>query len=258
MPQSLAMMIALLAEIGENTLTKVGRHLPRFWPVVMGSICVLALTGGVAYATALDTKLPPRTLRGPENRLRQYPILSLVTSAQLAAAKRLRSEMWPASRAWRSPRAAAAAGYDPDRLRRPGNTAGLFLHAENRKLSNDDQYLEPRHPEVLIFANAPGRPLVLIGVMFSVPRGVHGSTPGGPITRWHTHRVCARGAQRGLTPSPDGSCPPGTQSRQGAEMLHFWFTSDLRSAYAIHGPVPELCAARLLYHESCHHTSPGH
>jgi hypothetical protein len=41
-------------------------------------------------------------------------------------------------------------------------------------------------------------------------------------------------------------------------MLHFWFTSDLRSAYAIHGPVPELCAARLLYHESCHHTGHGH
>jgi hypothetical protein len=29
-------------------------------------------------------------------------------------------------------------------------------------------------------------------------------------------------------------------------MMHVWFTRDLRSAYAIHAPVPELCRARLL------------
>jgi hypothetical protein len=35
-------------------------------------------------------------------------------------------------------------------------------------------------------------------------------------------------------------------------MLHFWFTADLRSAFAIHGPLPELCAERLVPHEYCH------
>jgi hypothetical protein len=39
-------------------------------------------------------------------------------------------------------------------------------------------------------------------------------------------------------------------------MLHFWLTQDLRSAYAIHGPAPELCAAGLLPHGHCHHA--GH
>ena len=225
---------------------------PRLWTVVVGSACLPAATSGLAFSTALDGKLPPKTLRGPADRLRQYPTLSLATAEQLAAAKRLRRKLWRASAGWRDPSDAAAAGYAPRRLRRPGNAAGLFLHAEHRPFSNDAHYLDPQEPEVLIFANAPRRPLVLIGVMFAVPRGVHGATPGGPITRWHTHVVCARGKKRGLAPRPDGSCPPGTKKRQGAEMMHFWFTPDLRSAYAIHGPMPELCAARLVPHEYCH------
>jgi hypothetical protein len=217
-------------------------------------VCSVAGMSALAYAGGLGKKLPPETLRGNAYRLRQYPTPSLATREQLAAAKRLRREIWTASRAghWRDTRAAAEAGYDPDRLRRPGNAAGLFLHVENPELHRDDRYLDPEKPETLIFANAPGKPLRLIGVMFAVPRGMRGPTPGGPITRWHTHRVCAQGKKRGLKPRPDGSCPPGTKSRQGAEMLHFWFTSDLRSAFAIHGPLPELCAEGFVPHEYCH------
>jgi hypothetical protein len=228
----------------------------KLWAVALGSAVCVAVSG-LAYGAALDKTLPPGTLRGPISRLQQYPTLSLATPKQLAAAKRLRREIWAGSRAWRSPRDAAALGYAPPRLGKPANSAGLFLHAENRPLSDDEDFLNPNEPEVLIFANMPGRPLVLIGVMFAVPRGVHGPTPGGPITRWHTHEVCAHGKKRGLAPRKDGSCPPGTKLRQGAEMLHFWFTSDLRSAYAIHGPLPELCAERLVFHTYCHHLG-GH
>src|SRR6266508_6510454 len=64
--------------------------------------------------------------------------------------------------------------------------------------------------------------------------------------RWHFHRVCARGNLRGLKPLSDGTCPSGETLREGSEMLHVWFTDDRRSAYAIHAPEPELCAARLL------------
>jgi hypothetical protein len=39
---------------------------------------------------------------------------------------------------------------------------------------------------------------------------------------------------------------------QGAsEMLHVWFTRDLRSAFAIRAPEPELCTAGLLPHSYC-------
>ena len=104
----------------------------------------------------------------------------------------------------------------------------------------------------------PGRPLVLVGVMFAVPRGVRGPTPGGPITRWHTHRVCVEGDRRGLAPRPDGRCPPGTRSRYGSEMMHVWFTRDLRSAYSVPAPVRELCAAGLVPRPYCAHVDHGH
>jgi len=131
------------------------------------------------------------------------------------------------------------------------------LHAEHRLFSSDRFYLTPRRPETLVYANVGGRPLVLIGVMFAMPRGRHGPTPGGPITRWHTHRVCAQGNRRGLKPPPDGSCPPGSTSRRGSEMLHVWFTRDLRSAFAIHAPRPDLCVARLLPPTHCGHGGHG-
>ena len=206
-----------------------------------------------AFGTATQRSLPPGALRGPEDRLRQYPTLSLASSRELAAAKRLRREIQLVARRWRIPRAAASAGFATQRLRRLGDAAGLYLHAEHRGNSNDGLYLQPRQPEALIFANVPGRPLVLVGFMFAVPRGVRGPTPGGPITRWHTHRVCARGTERGRAPRADGTCPRGTTARQGSEMLHFWLTRDLRSAYAIHGPAPELCVAGLLPAGRCRH-----
>ena len=240
--------------------SSVDRARLPLWVVAVVSACMLAACSGLAFATSADKKLPPQTLRGPIDRLRQYPALSLATSDQRAAARRLRAEIWKAMRAghWQDTRAAAEAGYDPARLARAGNSAGLFLHVENLAFHRDALFLAPEAPETLIYANAPGRPLVLIGVMFAVSRGMHGPTPGGPITRWHTHRVCAQGAKRGLKPRPDGTCPPGTRSRQGAEMLHFWFTSDLRSAYAIHGPLPELCAEGKVHHEYCHRLGHAH
>jgi hypothetical protein len=200
----------------------------------------------VVVSSAFGAKLPPQALRGPETRLREYPTLSAATAAERAAARRLRARLRSAARRWPTPRAARAAGFRTRRVRPDGEPAGLYLHAEHRRNSDDDVYLAPSRPEALIYANVPGRRLVLIGLMFSVPRGVAGPTPGGPITRWHTHRVCARGKRRGLRPRPDGSCPPGTRARQGSEMLHFWLTRDLRSAFAIHAPAPELCRDRLL------------
>ena len=41
-------------------------------------------------------------------------------------------------------------------------------------------------------------------------------------------------------------------------MLHLWFTRDLRSAFAVHAPVPELCSAGLLTLQACRAGSNGH
>lgn len=219
--------------------------------VRIGAIVVVLL---LASGPADGEKLPPETLRGPAHLLEQYPKLSLATPQQRAAAQRLLADIRASTRPWADPARAVAAGFRVNRVRRNAGNRSLpfWLHAESNQFRRDRRYLDSSAPDTLIYADVAGRPLVLIGVMFSMPRGMHGPTPGGPITRWHSHYVCAEGERRGVTPRADGSCPRGTRRRLGSEMLHVWFTRDLRSSFAIHAPVPELCVARYVPRAYCH------
>jgi hypothetical protein len=222
-------------------------------PAAALAVCELPDKMALQPAVALAAlRGEPAPVRGLASRLPQYPDLRAASPHQRAASERLLAAARRSALAWRDPRTAIAAGFAAERPRRRAGdrTIGIF-HAEHRRYSADRRFLDPARPEVLIYANAAGRPLVLIGVMFSVPRGVLGPAPGGPVTRWHSHLVCARGSQRGLKPLADGSCPPGASIRRGSEMLHLWFTDDVRSAFAVHAPEPELCAARLLPAAHC-------
>jgi hypothetical protein len=197
--------------------------------------------------------LPPGTEHGLAHRLSQYPAVFLATARQRAAAERLRRQLLAAAQRWATPQAAAAAGFDLRRARRsPGERRVMWFHAENRRWpAVRDAVIDASRPHTLIYADLPGRPLRLVGVMISMPRGVRGPTPGGPITRWHHHLVCVVGNRRGHAPRDDGSCPPGTTLAVGSEMMHVWFTRDLRSAFAIHAPWPELCVGHLLPAATC-------
>jgi hypothetical protein len=222
---------------------------------------VVAVTLVVAFLAPSATAhggsgrtLPPGALRGNEFLLDEYPTLSLATREQRAAAERLLEEVRAAVKRWPTPRSALAAGFDTHTVPRRGSDLSVhFLHAENHTFSHDNRYLDPAHPEALIYANLPGRwPLRLVGMMFAMPRGMRGPTPGGPITRWHTHTICAHGDKRGFAPPPGAACPAGTKERQGGEMMHVWLTGDLRSAFAIHAPPRALGRARLLPQIYCH------
>ena len=192
------------------------------------------------------------TEHGLAMRLPQYPDLALATPAQRSAARTLLTQLRATALRLQDPRGARAAGFDVRRPhRRAGETRVMWFHSENRGWHSDSRYLDPSHPDTLIFADVPHRPLLLVGVMISMPRGLRGPTPGGPITRWHSHLVCVQRGERGLAPRRDGSCPAGAQLLQGSEMMHIWFTRDLRSAYAIHAPGPELCASHLLPASVC-------
>lgn len=208
-------------------------------------------------AASAGGRLPPGALRGLAQNLHQYPTVSLASPSERTAARELLAKTRTAVRPWSRPRSGDLAGFDIDGRRSRTSGPIRYFHAEHRRYSHDRDYLDPQRPESLIYADAPGRPLVLVGVMFALPRGVKGRSPGGPITRWHWHRVCARGKQRGLAPRADGTCPPGTRIRNGSEMMHVWFTRDLRSSFAIHAPEPELCVARLLPASHCEHLGHG-
>ena len=199
-------------------------------------------------------KLPAACRHGPIQYLRQYPEVKLATPSQRAGAKRVLAQLVSAAEDgnWRNLRAVARAGYDTRTApRKAGDRSVRYFHAE-RPQEPRRIILNPRRPKALIYANAPGRPLVLVGAMWSTRRGERGPTPGGPITRWHSHVVCSDGTHRGTKPPADGRCPAGTHLHQGrSEMLHVWFTGELRSAFAIRAPEPELCADGLLPRAYC-------
>jgi hypothetical protein len=229
------------------------------------AVGLLALVGDAHTATppALLCKLPrdssgqlPATARhGIVGHLRQYPALRLATLRQQATARRVLERLVAAAKAgnWQDLGAARRAGYDTrSRRRAPGDRSVFFFHAERPQEPRGRSIFDFTRPKALIYANAPGRPLELVGAMWSTRDGEVGPTPAGPVIRWHSHVVCKEGRKRGLTPLPGGKCPPRARLQQGAsEMLHVWFTRDVRSAFAITAPRPELCTAGLLKRASC-------
>jgi hypothetical protein len=235
--------------------------------VIVGALLVgvLATAGEAVPATppALVCKVPqgstkmlPRTARhGLIDHLSQYPPIARATPAQRTRARLILSRLVAASERghWRDVRAAQRAGYDTrSRPRKAGDRRVFFFHAERSQRPRGRSIFDFRRPKALIYANAPNRELVLVGAMWSTRDGEVGPTPAGPVLRWHSHVVCKAGKKRGLKPPAGGVCPPGSRLTQGAsEMLHVWFTKDLRSAFAISAPKPELCRDGFLPRASC-------
>ncbi len=199
--------------------------------------------------------LPPTARHGIINHLPQYPTVALATPRQRVRAELVLDRLVAAAQRgrWNDVQAAERAGYDTrSRPRRAGDTSVFFFHAERHEEPRGRSIFDFTRPKALIYANAPRRPLVLVGAMWSTRDGEVGPTPAGSILRWHSHVVCKAGKKRGLKPPASGVCPPGSRLTQGAsEMLHVWFTKELRSAFAITAPKPELCRAGYLPRDYC-------
>ena len=164
--------------------------------------------------------------------------------------ERARAEaLWKASVAgaerWRGPAAAAAAGFRfKDEDKAGSGRPVRFLHVPNPAWRADGRLLDPARPETLVYWNGPGDRLTLVGVMYTAPKGTHGPTVGGPITRWHTHESCRDPNTRAKLGRPvDGACPQGQVHRRSGEMMHVWFTDDLATAFARRPPLTALRAA---------------
>jgi len=250
---------------------------------VAGSLAVVLLAAAGASPTALagvkrvDCTFPPpgaqwlpeACLHGPIQYLREYPAVRLATPAQRTFARSLHDQLVAAAKEenWRDLRAAADLGY---RMhvgpRKPGDRLVHYFHAGSSP-SEARKYglLNARHPKALIYANAPGRPLVLVGAMWTRPPGERGPTPGGQFTRWHFHLSCHAGNSMADMPGHNTNdihslikapasarCPAGTHLHIGrVEMMHMWFTDDLRSAFGARPPEPELCTAILIPRSYC-------
>jgi hypothetical protein len=209
----------------------------------------------VCKLPAETKRLPAAARHGLIDHLLQYPAIELATRRQRARARSILDQLVAASveGSWRDVLAARRAGYATRTApRRAGDLSVHYFHAERPQEPRARSIFDFRRPKALIYANAPGRPLVVVGAMWSTRDGERGATPAGSILRWHSHVVCKQGKRRGLKPPASGTCPPGARLTQGAsEMLHVWFTGGLRSAFAIRAPEPELCSAGLLPRGYC-------
>lgn len=196
--------------------------------------------GGHHGMKARGQQLPAGTSHGLAHSLAQYPDISLASASQRAAAQRIYDESVRAAARFKDPDTARAAGYkvDPKKTRANGRRK-VILHAGNKAYKQDGETLDTSKPETLVYANPPGGKLTLIGVLYRAPKGRPGPTPGGAITRWHYHEPCFMDGHK-VPGGKDGECPAGAVKRRSPEMMHVWFTGDLRSAYAIHAPKKEL------------------
>jgi hypothetical protein len=230
-----------------------------------------AKQAGCLYPPAGEQWLPIGCLHGPIQYLREYPAMKLTTPAQRNHARLFHDQLVAAAEDenWRDVRAAADLGY---RMhvgpRKPGDLKVHYFHAGRAPGARMHPLLNPRRPKALIYANAPGRPLVLVGVMYTARPGERGPTPAGQFTRWHSHLTCGDGhSMSGMVGMSahksndlhsvmklpaNGGCPPGEHLHLGnVEMTHIWFTHDLRSAFGVRPPAPELCKAGLVPTRYC-------
>ncbi len=174
-------------------------------------------------------KLPATARHGLIDHLLQYPAVHLASPRQRARARKILLQLVASAESgrWRDLRAARRAGYDTRTApRKAGDLSVRYFHAERPQEPRRRSIFDFLRPKALIYANAPGRPLALVGAMWSTRDGERGPTPAGAILRWHSHVVCKRGLERGLKPPASGKCPPGARLTQGtSEMLHVWFTA---------------------------------
>ena len=196
-----------------------------------GAICALVvLTAAGSWAGAFrasasepghaaDHHVHGGSVPRPGTLLPAVPLREPTAAERTAAASLLQATRAALAR-YADPALAAADGYKVVGL------AGLDFHATNPAHENDGRFLDPAHPETLVYAVAPdGRP-VLMGAMFMMPMGRPGPTIGGPLTVWHGHEhICVSLTPPGLAGllSPLGGCPIGTiDIPKTAEMIHLW------------------------------------
>ena len=74
--------------------------------------------------------------------------------------------------------------------------------------ASDGLYLDPEHPESLIYLRTKDGVMYLLGVMYLAPAG-EGPTPGGPLTHWHGHDGFCTGPNGVSRQDETGACPPG-------------------------------------------------
>ena len=153
---------------------------------------------------------------------------------------------------WRDMDAVGRAGYKVrPRPRKPGDRSTYYFHAEYTKQRGGRFTLDPSRPKALIFANAPGAPLVLVGAMWSMRRGERGPTPPDRSFAGTPTSSASRARNAARSRSPE---EPARQAHDCARARRC-STSGSRAIsgarISTSAPVRELCKTGLLGRGSC-------
>lgn len=137
---------------------------------------------------------------------------------------------------WADPKTAEAAGFQSI-----GDGLTGFEHYINWNWINDNDFLDPDHPESLVYATKPGSSTKsLVSAMYMLPDTVGlDQVPdiGGALTQWHIHdNLCftkdpVAPKVAGLTDA-SGNCPPSLQKFRPAPMIHVWITPNKCGPFA--------------------------
>jgi hypothetical protein len=151
------------------------------------------------------------------------------TLEQVEAAARLAEDTRLATTPYVDYQAALADGYTPD-----GPELGLQRHLKNKKYEKDGRILDPKKPELLVYASTDDENYLLLGVAYTMEEaGEPGPAIGGSLTRWHSHNICFTLLPPGFgLVSPFGSCPLGAVSVTLPEMMHVWTVENPDGPYA--------------------------
>ena len=114
-----------------------------------------------------------------------------------------------------------------------GDASTGFEHYINRRLIEDDKFLDPSAPESLVY-KVDGESRTLVSAMYIAKTGVAIDDPelldfAGNLMQWHMHdnlcwtRNAAGVAVIGGVTDANGNCPPGSvRAGAGNAMVHVW------------------------------------
>ena len=181
----------------------------------------------------------PETTHGLAHHLRQYPDVSLANAgAATRRGRRCCAARATHRRGWRNiERRRDARLRHPSRAPAPRvTTRSATSTREHRRNSADRHDLDPSAPGVARSTRpSPDESRGSSASCSASHAACSARRPAAALTRWHSHIVCVQGHQaRAHAPTRRHAVPQGAKKAQGSEMLHLWFTQDLRSAFAVH------------------------
>lgn len=225
---------------------------PRHWIATVLAIVLVALVIPPIYFWYRDGPRAQRTSDGLYGTYMRHGGESTVelsrvppdkepTTTELESASRLLDETVRDAKQFGDYRwATTAGGFTVSNAAILGRPHARYYHVWNPAHMMDGRSLDPSRPEALVYLNTDdrGQEMRLIGVMYTMPPGMHGPQPGGRLTRWHYHpavEFCmdSLGIPRTrATRGTDGGCPPAMVNGPTPEMMHVWLVDNPYGAFA--------------------------